>query len=799
MSRLSLGVREFAVPLRREGSLTSGSAQALLPLDLGQDIHIRIQERLRQDDPSYQAEYALQHSFKEGSIQLHIRGRCDGYFPQETPVLEEIKSTWRFQALQKELEDAAEHPYILQLKVYGYFHWLRTEKRPVLQLRLVCLRTQQETLMPVAFDPETFQFWVKSRCEQIVAEFKRFRAILKTRQKLAQKIFFPFAEPRPSQTQLMESVRHALENEQQLLLQAPTGLGKTAGVLVPALTFGLSRGSPVVYIAPKNSQFQAAIDLVSIFHRKKIGLKVLVLTSKSKACRQDEVNCHESLCPLAKDYHSKVEAHALAPRDRKKNLWDRRYFQNMSQRFQVCPYEISMERLAEADLVICDYNYIFSPFANFLSRYADPILPRPEPVLVIDEAHNLPERVRDAWSVEIRMSTLQHPSLPSALARKAKQLFTTVRPVQSEARIDIDGKVLKELLAECVKGMIERSADQGLPTAEDPFFEFYMALTALDQMMEVPRDAVPFLYKQEGSDAIIKALCIDPSGFISPVLDHFLGVIAFSATLKPFVFYRDLSGFDPDAAVFVELSSPFPREHKKILIIPQVQTSLRERERHYARIALIIQKIAALKPGPNLVFFSSYGFLRQVQAALQELEPDWTIFTQNQAMGSDALQELWQTIERTRGVLLILAVQGGSLAEGIDFKGRGVHNVFVVGPALPMANYERQLMQAYFETKYTRGRPYTYTYPAMTRSIQAAGRIVRDAQERGVIVLMDPRFLETDYQETMPSDWFETSAHELISSQIIRDVDAFWSDHDLHDQYKAPETRSGFSSRSISN
>jgi DNA excision repair protein ERCC-2 len=305
-----------------------------------------------------------------------------------------------------------------------------------------------------------------------------------------------------------------------------------------------------------------------------------------------------------------------------------------------------------------------------------------------------------------------------------------------------------------------------------------MALTALDQMLEQPRDAVPILYKREAQDTIIKALCIDPSGFIRPLLDHFSGVVAFSATLKPFAFYRDVSGFDPDHTICVELSSPFPREHKKILIIPQVQTSLRERDRHYARIAQIIQKVAALKPGPSLVFFSSYGFLRQVQMVLKELQPDWTIFTQNTAMGADALQDLWQVIEDSEGVLLILAVQGGSLAEGIDFKGRGIHSVFIVGPALPTANFERQLMQDYFERKYRRGRPYTYTYPAMTRSIQAAGRIVRDASEKGVIVLMDPRFLEADYQETMPADWFQSSARELVSSQIIHDVATFWKEQD---------------------
>ncbi|WP_141733353.1 ATP-dependent DNA helicase [Oligoflexus tunisiensis] len=774
MSRLPIGVREFAVPLRREGSLTSGSGPGLLPLDFGQEIHVQIQGRLREADAQYQAEYPLHHSFKEGSVHLHIRGRCDGFFNHETPLLEEIKSTHRLESLQKELKEAHEHPYLLQIQIYGYFHWLKSGQVPELRLRLVCMQSLREELLPVPFDADHMQAWVKARGEQIVAEYKRLRSIQKNRQKLARKIFFPFREPRASQLQLMEGVKSALENDQHLLLQAPTGLGKTAGVLVPALTFALERGAPVVYIAPKNSQFQAAIDLVSIFQQQRMGLKVLVLTSRAKACRQTEVNCHESLCPFAKDYHSKVEAHALAPRDKKKNLWDRRYFQKLSQSFEICPYEISMERIREADLVICDYNYIFSPYANFLSRYGDPILPLPDPVLVIDEAHNLHERVRDAYSVEIRLSTLQHPALPPALVRKATALFAAVRPVQSESLIEIDGKAVKNLLAESLKGMVERWGEHGLPTAEDPLFEFHMALTALDQMLEQPRDAVPILYKQEGGDTIIKALCLDPSGFIRPMLDHFSGVIAFSATLKPFAFYRDICGFDAEETVCVELSSPFPREHKKILIIPQVQTSLRERERHYARIAQIIQKVVAVKPGPSLVFFSSYGFLRRVQTELKALEPDWTLFTQNNAMGTEALHELWQVLRDHQGVLLILAVQGGSLAEGIDFKGRGIHNVFIVGPALPTANFERHLMQDYLEKKYRRGRPYTYTYPAMTRSIQAAGRIVRDAGERGVIVLMDPRFLETDYQETMPTDWFHASARELVSNQIIHDVHMFW-------------------------
>jgi DNA excision repair protein ERCC-2 len=265
MSRLPVGVREFAVPLQREGSLTSGSGQTLLPLDFGQDIHERIQDRLRNEDQLFQAEYPLQQTFKEGSVTLHVRGRCDGFFNHETPLLEEIKSTQRFDALDKTLRESTEHPYILQIKVYGYMHWLKSGKTPELQLRLVCLQTLKEKVIPIAFDPESFQDWVKQRCEQIVAEFKRFRVIQKTRHNLSKKIFFPFAEPRPSQTQLMDSVKTALENEEHLLLQAPTGLGKTAGVLVPALTFALARGALWSISRPKTANSRPPSTLSAFF------------------------------------------------------------------------------------------------------------------------------------------------------------------------------------------------------------------------------------------------------------------------------------------------------------------------------------------------------------------------------------------------------------------------------------------------------------------------------------------------------------------------------------------------------
>jgi DNA excision repair protein ERCC-2 len=787
MSRLTIGVREFACPLKRKGSLSSGQGSGFLSLDLGTEIHTRIQDRLRAEDPTYQAEYALQHSFSIGSLKLHVRGRCDGHYQSTIPCLEEIKSTHHLEALKSHLACDRDHPYSLQALVYAYLYWLKTGTKPKLQIRLVSAHSLEEDIVPMDFDPEQFALWIQARCEQIAQAHKQLKKLMKSRQRMSTKLKFPFLRPRPSQQHLLTSVEEALERSQQLLLQAPTGLGKTAGVLFPALRFALSRGSPVLYIAPKNSQFQAAIDLAAVFHKQKVGLKTLVLTAKAKACRQSEVLCHESMCPFSRDYHEKVQDHDLAARDRRRHVWDRSYFYGLSERFTVCPHELSLERLREADLIICDYNYVFSPTASFLNRYEDPILPMPDAVLVIDEAHNLPDRVRDAYSVVIEAATFESPEIPQSLSREAASMFRQLRTAAVESRVELDPSVVSKILALCLEALMESWNKHGFLPLDHPLFVCFTTLTALNDMLAWPRDAAPLIYKRVGDREQLKILCLDPSHLMRPLLKHFLGVIAFSATLKPFDFYRDLCGFDASKTTELELGSPFPRDNKKILIIPQVQTSLRERDKHYHRIAEIIQRIVLLRPSPSLVFVPSYQFLSRLEQELRNREPHWPVYAQGSSLDSISMGQLWQRLESKQGVLLILAVQGGSLAEGIDFRGRGIASVFIVGPALPSATFERRLMQEYFETKYQSGRPYTYTFPAMTRSVQAAGRIVRDESERGVIVLMDPRFLEHDYQTAMPSDWFQSTARELVSTSILHDVEEFWTQTD-HEASEAPRT-----------
>ncbi|RZA11732.1 MAG: hypothetical protein EOP10_32605, partial [Proteobacteria bacterium] len=381
-----------------------------------------------------------------------------------------------------------------------------------------------------------------------------------------------------------------------------------------------------------------------MFQKKRVKIKVLVLTSKAKACQLDEILCQNSSCPLAVNYHDKVEASGARRRDAKKHLWDFAYFQKLSDAFEICPYEIGMERIPEADLIICDYNYVFSPRANFFDRYLDPILPMTKPYLVIDEAHNLYERVIENYSPQIKLSDLKafleyckatDDKRFSRIVNRAIGLMALINPRPTHARVDLKREAIQVLLDESMALLLSRWDTGGLPLIDDPVFQFYSQWSDLHEITEISQEAIPLIYKREDGDEILKAQCIDPHSILQPLYLQFAGVVAFSATLKPFSFYSHMSGFDEETTDAIELTSPFPRSNKKIMIIPQVETNYRERSRHYERIATIITRVASLEQGPYLVFFSSYGFLREVEKLLAN---EFPLITQTSALSESAVR-----------------------------------------------------------------------------------------------------------------------------------------------------------------
>lgn len=251
-------------------------------------------------------------------------------------------------------------------------------------------------------------------------------------------------------------------------------------------------------------------------------------------------------------------------------------------------------------------------------------------------------------------------------------------------------------------------------------------------------------------------------------------MVGFSATLKPFEYYARLSGLDPGNVKTEEFQSPFPKEHRKLLIIPQISTKYADRERNYAKIADVLQRIIALRSGNYFAFFSSFKFLDRVLALFQ-LPQGFIVLKQERDMKTAQVEKVLEHLREGSSPTILFAVQGGTFSEGVDYPGEMAIGAFVIGPPLPAFDLEREQMREYYQKRYQAGFDYAYAIPAMAKAIQAAGRVIRSEVDRGLIVLMDSRFVQPAFSHSLPSDWFESDVSELVSDGILKNVSDFWA------------------------
>jgi DNA excision repair protein ERCC-2 len=296
----------------------------------------------------------------------------------------------------------------------------------------------------------------------------------------------------------------------------------------------------------------------------------------------------------------------------------------------------------------------------------------------------------------------------------------------------------------------------------------------LEQVVDPDRQEFFATYHPHPTGGIVKITCCDASKMLKDCFSDYGQVIGFSATLKPFEYYARLSGLDPGTVRTAEFHSPFPRGLRKLLLIPQVSTRYARRERNYARIADAVNRITALRPGNYFVFLPGFGFLERV-AALFRPPDGFMVMNQEREMNPARVEAILDHLRAGSVPTIVFAVQGGSFSEGLDYAGDMVIGAFVVGPPLPNYDLERELMRAYYQRQYGAGFEYACTIPAMARAVQAAGRVIRSETDRGLIVLMDDRFLEDVYSRSMPADWFEAAVTELVSGSILSEVAEFWA------------------------
>ncbi len=712
---------------------------------------------MRADIPGYRVEVPLQKSLDVGNWSISISGRVDGIHPDGS--IDEIKTSFRPSRLVKSLELNPQHSYWLQLACYRWMSDALCETPD--RLLVVDARSMEmETLESLHWTPESFEAWAIIRIKAIIEREKGRRDFVRRQKKLANQIRFPFSEIRDGQLGFMDEIHNTCTTKGRLLGQAPTGIGKSLGSLFPALQVALAAGKKVAFLTPKNSQFLVAEKAVQqIVTGSNAKLRSITLGAKSKMCLNHELNCTPDACPYAKGHYDKVQEHRLLTKLSQKSVLTIDRLKAAGKKYSVCPHALSMQLLPRRDAFIADYNHAFSPDANLRSKLAGADLEAPHPIVLIDEAHNLPDRARDHWSSELSSDHAAGTSWKRALERILSG--NTKMPPSKKKLEALRQKIMDAILDQRETGPAD--------------LELFFTLSRFTSLLDAARGSDHFFLRNP-EPGHWEIHCLDASEFISQKFDDFESVVAFSATLKPLDFYRNEIGLNRDMDLAIEWPSPFDGTHQKNIVIPQVSTLWRNRSQNYDKIATAILRIAALKNGHYIAFFPSFSFLNSVAGIIREKASGIEILTQSSGQSLQATESILNRLRAPRHdtSALLLAVQGGTFAEGIDLPGNELIGAFIVGPGLPAVSPVREKMREYFEVKYGSGFDYAYTFPGMAKSVQAAGRVIRTSSDRGIVVFMDRRFLDPSSKKAMPAQWINTMHEARHGESLNSHIVSFW-------------------------
>jgi DNA excision repair protein ERCC-2 len=763
---------------------------------IGQDIHTQRAEQRTGEDANYRAEVHVVHRTQAGAWTVTITGRIDGLSVDKaarTVTIEEVKSIHFDLELEALYRSDKLQRHLLQLLLYSYF----LSSQPdfdgftfVPQLVLIDLISGDAKTIDAEFDRDRIVETLNERLERLVTDLETAVALRVAKRAFADTLTFPFAAMRAGQQEMVSAVARTVYQKEALLVSAPTGIGKTMAVLYPAVKQALKLGKKLFFLTSKTMQQDAAVEALQALNDG--SFRVLRIRAKQKMCAHTEIICHEDFCPYAARYSDKMQRTDLLNHlVTSFSYFDPQITFEMAKSNEVCPFEVSLELIEQADVIVCDYNYIFDPYVGLKAYqqendYGDC-------VLVVDEAHNLVDRGRGYYSPELHEEQFdrirQHLATRNCWLEGAEELLEVLRdhfhqlaeslgedPSVKQSLCEPDRELFLDQRTEwerLVMHYIGWKIENRIVETDDPLIDFYFKLVKVANLMTEKGDEFAHLIERTSEGLKFKVFCKDPSRFLGRIFESAHATIALSATLEPFDFYRKLLGFPSDRTTELSLPSPFPRANRKIVVISEVDTSYKKRADSYDRIADNVASIAEAGDGNFLALFPSYAFLREIAERMPPIHKhvmvqrtDMTDYERNAML--DILRE------RSRKGNLIMAVSGGMYAEGIDYRGDMLSGVMVIGPALPQVSFEQELLRQYYDEQYGSGFEFAYLIPGMTRVVQSAGRVIRSETDIGIIALLCRRFTQQTYTQFFPTDWYEQSPRELISKKPASEIREFF-------------------------
>ena len=788
---VKLSVRELVEFVLRQGSIRSNVASSNRAV-IGTLAHKKIQKSM---EPNYEAEVKLVHECKVEDITFVVEGRADGIIRDLVSVtIDEIKTTT---APLEAIDENFNLLHWAQAKCYAYFY-AKDKNLEEMQVRLTYYNIETKEIKHLQrgfFFDELEGFF-----NQLIKKYHKwiafYMAWTKERDGSLEALEFPFKTYRKGQREVAISVYKTIKNNKNLFINAPTGIGKTISTLFPALkAMGEGQGSKIFYLTAKTITRTVAEEGILRLYKKGAKLKSITLTAKDKICFCDKRQCHPDYCQWANGHYDRVDD-AVYEIITHEDLLTREVIEAYGKKYQVCPFELSLDLAIWADVVICDYNYVFDPNVG-LKRFMD----HSDFILLVDEAHNLVDRAREMYSAGLSKKQVlavkkllgkQYPAITKELTKINEWLLDLRKDYIDELGVYISKEApkalytqLRKFLNACDKKLLQKGSD--LPNELlDLYFEVYNFNRAYELFDE------HYVCYAEGnrSEVYMKLFCLDPSEAIGEITKTSKSVIFFSATLLPIDYFKEMLGGKEEIAINFE--SPFNENHALRMIATDVSTRYRDRVSSLDKICGYIEQTLEKKKGHYMIFFPSYKYMQDTYEHFLERQGtgveyladevkneyqvkhmkmgDFTLYKQDMSMSEEEREAFLKHFEEEGVSTLNFCVLGGIFSEGIDLTGEKLIGVMIVGVGLPQIGLERDLIKGYFDEVGKEGYHYAYTYPGINKVLQAIGRLIRTEEDRGTVLLIDDRYRMPFYQNLLPHAYEWVKNPDEMQTKLIN----FW-------------------------
>ena len=847
MQELHISVRNLVEFILRGGDIDNRSSRMVQEAMLeGGKIHRKIQKSM---GSSYTAEVPLKIERIEDSYILVVEGRADGIafgeFAADEPA-EQMEEQRLVDAQKDEMQIGEPLWYIDEIK--GVYRNLASMEQPVyvhkaqamcyayiyalqnhldrigVQMTYCNLDTEDIRYFREIWEWEDLYDWF----EHLITEYKKWAdwqiAWRKTRQESIVQLEFPYPY-REGQRKLVADVYRTIMRRKTLFIQAPTGVGKTISTIFPAVkAVGEGLADRIFYLTAKTITATVAKETFQILREHGYQAKIIQLTAKEKLCMCGEdgteaLECNPVNCPYAKGHYDRVND-AVYDLLQTSDLFTREEILAQAKKYQVCPFEMSLDVATWVDNILCDYNYVFDPNV-YLKRFFQEGI-KGDYIFLVDEAHNLVDRSREMYSAQLykedmlavkRIMKPHHYMIAKTLDKCNKAMLEFKRECETYEVQESVGVLTFHLmrLASQLEEFFEKPRE--FPEKKE-VLDFYFEVRNFLNMYElVDEHYVIYTQMEEDGRFMIKLFCVDPSLNLQKCIEKANATIFFSATLLPINYYKQiLSTKEDNYAIYAE--STFAESQRLLAFAPDVSTKYTRRgPAEYLRIAQYIQAAVEGKEGNYMVFFPSYKMMQDVYEVFRDIAEGENpadsaeegqdredgkdvkegknskdgrygrdeknqileICMQTSNMQEQEREQFLQMFEQEReGSLVAFCVMGGIFSEGIDLKNDKLIGAIIVGTGLPQISNERQILKDYYDERGLSGFDYAFRYPGINKVLQAAGRVIRTQEDRGIILLLDERFLQADYAPLFPREWKERKVCNL--KQIKEEVKRFWKE-----------------------